>query len=90
MRKIISTTTTDGSVTIPPHVRRRLGLRKNDKVSFVIEEDGKVELRATKKITFFDHKSTLPPLDRETEDFDDMIKEAMDDWIEREIKEGRL
>jgi AbrB family looped-hinge helix DNA binding protein len=90
MRKIISATTTDGSVTIPPHVRRRLGLRKNDKVTFIVEEDGKVELRATKKITFLDYQSTLPPLDRETEDFDEMIAEAMDGWIEREIKEGRL
>jgi bifunctional DNA-binding transcriptional regulator/antitoxin component of YhaV-PrlF toxin-antitoxin module len=90
MRKVISATTTDGSVTISPHVRRRLGLRKNDKVSFIVEEDGKVELRATRKITILDHASTLPSLGRETEDFDDLIAEAMDDWIEREIKEGRL
>jgi AbrB family looped-hinge helix DNA binding protein len=89
MRRVISTTTSDGSVTIPPHVRRRLGLRKNDKVSFIIE-DGKVELRATRKITILDLRGTLPPPDRETEEFDDLIAEAMDDWIEREIKEGRL
>ena len=76
-------------MTIPPHVRRRLGLRKNDKVTFIVEENGKVELRATKKITFLDYKSTIPPLNRETEDFDDLIAEAMDDWIEREMKEGR-
>jgi AbrB family looped-hinge helix DNA binding protein len=90
MRRIISTTTSDGSVTIPPHVRRRLGLRKNDKVSFIVEEDGKVELRATRKITILDLRGTLPPLDRETEDFDDLIAEAMDDAIDRMMKEGRL
>lgn len=44
MREIVSTITSKGQVTIPAEVRRHLGLKKNDKVSFIIEAAGDVRL----------------------------------------------
>ncbi|MDA8216646.1 MAG: type II toxin-antitoxin system PrlF family antitoxin [Dehalococcoidales bacterium] len=46
MREIISTITSKGQVTIPAEVRRHLGLKKSDKISFVIEGEGEVRLTA--------------------------------------------
>ncbi len=46
MKEIISTITSKGQVTVPAEIRRHLGLKKNDKISFVIEEEGDVRLKA--------------------------------------------
>ena len=45
MKEIISTITSKGQVTIPAEIRRHLGLKKSDKISFVIEPEGDVRLR---------------------------------------------
>lgn len=45
MREILATITSKGQVTIPKDVRERLGLRTNDKVVFVLEDDGSVRLQ---------------------------------------------
>ncbi len=45
MKEIVSTITSKGQVTIPAEVRRHLGVKRNDKVSFVLEPDGVVRLR---------------------------------------------
>ncbi len=41
----MSTVTSKGQVTIPAEVRRHLGIKRNDKLSFVIDPDGVVRLR---------------------------------------------
>ncbi len=46
MKEIISTMTSKGQVTIPAEVRKQLGIKAGDKLTFVIEEEGKIELRA--------------------------------------------
>jgi len=46
MREIVSTITSKGQVTIPAEVRRHLRVGKSDKLSFVIEPDGVVRLKA--------------------------------------------
>ncbi len=46
MKEIVSTITSKGQVTVPAEVRRQLGLKKNDKISFVIEDEGDVRLKA--------------------------------------------
>lgn len=46
MREITSTITSKGQVTIPVEVRRHLGLKKSDKISFVIDAAGDVRLTA--------------------------------------------
>ncbi len=46
MKEIVSTITSKGQVTIPAEVRKHLGLKTNDKISFVIEDQGGVRLKA--------------------------------------------
>ena len=43
-----ATLTSKGQVTIPAAVRQRLGLRKGDRISFTVREDGVVELQAVR------------------------------------------
>jgi len=45
MKEIISTITSKGQVTIPAEVRNYLGISTNDKISFVIDDEGVVRLR---------------------------------------------
>jgi AbrB family looped-hinge helix DNA binding protein len=45
MKEIVSTITSKGQVTIPAEVRRHLGLKTKDKLSFIIEEEGGVRLK---------------------------------------------
>jgi AbrB family looped-hinge helix DNA binding protein len=45
MNEIVSTVTSKGQVTIPLEVREYLGIKTNDKIAFVIDQDGVVRLR---------------------------------------------
>jgi AbrB family looped-hinge helix DNA binding protein len=44
MKEIISTITSKGQVTIPAAVRQHLGLKRGDKLAFVLADDGSVAL----------------------------------------------
>jgi antitoxin PrlF len=44
MQEIVSTVTSKGQVTIPAAVRRHLGICTNDKIAFVLEDNGEVRL----------------------------------------------
>ena len=44
MQEIVSTITSKGQITIPAAVRRHLGVGTNDKIAFVLEDDGQVRL----------------------------------------------
>lgn len=48
MREIVSTVTSKGQVTLPAEVRRHLGIKTNDKITFVIDEHGGVQVRAAR------------------------------------------
>ena len=45
MKEIVSTVTSKGQVTIPAEVREYLGIKTNDKIAFVIDQEGIVRLR---------------------------------------------
>ena len=45
MKEIISTFTSKGRVTIPAEIRKYLGITSNDKIGFVIDDEGVVRLR---------------------------------------------
>jgi antitoxin PrlF len=45
MKEIISTVTNKGQVTIPAEVRKYLGIKTNDKIAFVIDQEGVVRLK---------------------------------------------
>jgi AbrB family looped-hinge helix DNA binding protein len=44
MKTVTSTITSKGQITIPSLVRKHLGVGTRDKVTFVIEDDGRVSL----------------------------------------------
>ena len=46
MKEILSTISSKGQITVPAEVRRHLGVGANEKVAFVIEEEGTVRLVA--------------------------------------------
>jgi antitoxin PrlF len=45
MKEIIATITSKGQVTIPAEVRKYLGVMANDKIAFVIDDQGTVRLK---------------------------------------------
>ncbi|MDQ6694706.1 MAG: type II toxin-antitoxin system PrlF family antitoxin [Chloroflexota bacterium] len=48
MKEIISTISSKGQVTVPAEVRKRLGVKQGDKLSFVIEDSGSVRVEASR------------------------------------------
>ncbi len=48
MQEFITTVTSKGRITIPIEVRRYLGTTIGDRLAFVIEEDGTVQIRASR------------------------------------------
>lgn len=46
MKEIISTITSKGQVTIPAEVRRHLGVKTREKIAFIIQAEGTVQVRA--------------------------------------------
>jgi antitoxin PrlF len=87
MRTIDATVTSQGQVTIPAEVRRKLGLTKREKVTFVIEED-RVELipaRFTLESVF----GSVEPLPNQSADFDREIEEAMEDHADEVVRKSR-
>jgi len=51
MKEFISTITSKGQVTIPAEIRKHLGITTNDKISFVIDDEGIVQLRVPRYST---------------------------------------
>jgi len=47
MKEIVSTMTSKGRVTIPAEIRKRLGIARGDTLTFVIIDEGRIELRAS-------------------------------------------
>ena len=41
-----STVTSKGQVTVPQSIRRRLGIRPGDRLSFAVRDDGVIEVQA--------------------------------------------
>lgn len=46
MKEVVGTMTSKGQVTIPALVRKHLGLGPKDKISFLLEDNGTVRIRA--------------------------------------------
>ncbi len=67
MQTILSTITSKGQITIPAEIRRRLGVGQGDKVAFVIDEDGTIELQVPKFPTVRSLQGQLATLPREME-----------------------
>jgi len=77
MNEHVSTVSSKGQVTIPVAMRRQLGVDAADKVTFVVTNDGRVELRPA-RFTLQSVLGSLPALDHESVDLDREIDEAKD------------
>jgi antitoxin PrlF len=84
MRTIEATITSQGQVTIPAEVRRKLGLTKREKVTFLIEDD-RVELVPT-RFTLESVFGSVEPLPNQSLDFDQEIEEAMADHADEVVR----
>lgn len=79
MHSVTCTITSKGQITIPKRIRDELGIGASDKLEFVILESGRVEVRP-KKYRWKDLDGIVPAIPgRETEDFDDLIDEAIEE-----------
>jgi AbrB family looped-hinge helix DNA binding protein len=84
MRAIDATVTSQGQVTIPAEVRRKLGLSKRAKVTFLIVED-RVEL-VRPHFTLESVFGSVEPLPNQSDDFDREIEEAMEDHADEVVR----
>lgn len=79
MLQITRTVTSKGQVTIPKRIREQLGIEAADKVTFFIDDSGRVEIRPV-KYTIRDLRGIVPPIPgRETVDFEDFFEEAFEE-----------
>ncbi len=46
MKAVVATITSKGQVTIPAEVRRHLGVKARDRITFILEPDGKAIVQA--------------------------------------------
>jgi AbrB family looped-hinge helix DNA binding protein len=51
MKQFVATMTTRGRITIPAEVRRHLGVSTPGKVTWLLADDGTIELRAVRPIS---------------------------------------
>ena len=85
MKEIPSTITSKGQVTIPAEVRKHLGLKQGDQVAFVLDDAGKVELKAPKYPTVASLAGAAGTL-REPRDVEAMLAIAREDAVEEEYR----
>ena len=87
MKELIASVTAKGQVTIPSEVRKHLDLRSPDKVAFLIDEEGVVQLRPASVDWEALRGSIAPPPGRETVDLETIVREAMDAEADEIVRE---
>lgn len=77
MQQITRSVTSKGQVTIPKRIREQLGLDATDKVTFVVDDEGHVELRPA-RFQWKDLRGIVAPLPgQDPVDFEEAFEEAM-------------
>jgi AbrB family looped-hinge helix DNA binding protein len=84
MREVITTITSKGQVTVPVSIRRALGLKTRDRVSFTLT-DGGAELRPFQSALDRIAGSVKPR--KKPEDFKELRALAIEEIVENAIKE---
>jgi AbrB family looped-hinge helix DNA binding protein len=91
MREHVAKVTSKGQLTLPVAVRRELGIDPGDQVTIVVNnEHAEVRRLEHSVMSVFGMFPSPPGL--VTDDFDDLIEEAMSDhadWVVRRMREGR-
>ncbi len=85
MKETQSTITSKGQITLPIEVRKHLGVHTGDKVSFVIEDSGKVTVKVPKYPTVASMAGAAGKLERPI-DIDKMLEVAREDALEEDFR----
>jgi AbrB family looped-hinge helix DNA binding protein len=79
MRRYDANVTVSGRVTIPAEVRRHLGVRSGDRITFIIETDRVTLVPAAASYTFEFAFGAVLAIPGPSVDFDKEIEEALED-----------
>lgn len=86
MTQATSTISSKGQVTIPAEIRRCLGAKPADNVSFVIDAAGNVELRPAPTVESI--RGIIPALpDREAGDFREQSEDGIEEAATRIVRD---
>ena len=88
MREYVVTVTSKGQLTLPAAVRRQLAIDAGDRVAIVIEDEEGARLRRVEHDVHSIRGLIATPPGLETQDFDELIEEAMADHADQML--GRL
>ncbi len=91
MREYLATVTSKGQLTLPVALRRTLGIDPGDLVAFVIDEEKGARMRRVEETVMSVRGSIPTPPGLVSDDFDDLIEEAMSDHADdvmRRMREG--
>ena len=88
MKEIVSTVTSKGQVTLPAEVRKHLGVKLNDKIAFVIEQDGSVRVGPPRYTGVASVRGAAGSLDRPL-DWSQMREIAHEDRLDAKYSRGQ-
>ena len=83
MREYVATVTSKGQLTLPAAVRRQLGIDVGDRVAIVVEDEEGARLRRVEHDVRSVRGLIATPPGLESQDFDDLIEEAMTDHADQ-------
>ena len=85
MTEFVATISSKNQITLPADVRRRLGVKAADKVAFVVDEGGHIELRPV-RYTLDSVLGSIEALPGETPDLDQEIAAAVEAETSRTLR----
>ena len=89
MSEYVATVTSKGQLTLPAAVRRQLGIESGDRVTIVIEDENGARLRRVDHDVDSVRGMIATPPGLESNDFDDLIEEAMADHADAVVHRMR-
>jgi AbrB family looped-hinge helix DNA binding protein len=88
MTELVATISSKNQVTLPADVRRHLGVRAADKIAFVVDDGGRVELRPV-RYTLESIIGSIEALPNESLDLDREIEAAVEEETVRVLNRQR-
>lgn len=85
----IAKVTSKGQVTIPVDVRRHLGIEAGDRVSFIVDEDGSVQLDVLAYPTIGSIVGIAGKLDEDLS-WDEIVERAREDQVVERYRKEHL
>jgi len=89
MREYVVIVTSNGQITLLAAVRRQLGIDVGDRVAIVVEDEAGASLRRVEHDVRSVHGLIATPTGLESQDFDELIEEAMADQADQMLSRLR-